>query len=303
MSALLPLFSNNILPILLAAGVGYVFGRTAHVDARTLSRVTFFVFSPCLVFQLLTENRLAGGEVFGMAILAVLVLLLIGLLSLLVGRLLRLPRPLLVAFVLASMFGNAGNYGLSFNAFAFGEQGLAYASVYFVTSGLMVYTVGIVVASLGQGSLKHSLINLFRYPTLYAVLFALAFNGLGFALPVPVARTVTILGDAAIPAMLILLGLQLGSVSWRGQLVPLTLANGLRLVVGPLVALGLVGLLGLEGAARQAGVAESAMPTAVMATVLATEFDAEPAFATAVVTTTTLLSPLTLTPLLAYLLN
>jgi predicted permease len=43
------------------------------------------------------------------------------------------------------------------------------------------------------------------------------------------------------------------------------------------------------------------MPTAVMATVLATEFDVHPAFVTTVVTTTTLLSPLMLTPLLAFL--
>ncbi|MBI3160410.1 MAG: AEC family transporter [Chloroflexi bacterium] len=303
MAALFPLFSNNILPILLAAGTGYLLGRITRIDARTISRVTFFVFSPCLVFQLLTANRLGGQAVFQMATLAVLVLVLVGLLSLLVGRLLKLPRPLLVAFVLASMFGNAGNYGLSFNAFAFGEEGLAFASVYFVTSGLMVYTVGILVASLGQGDLKYSLANLVRYPTLYAVIFALVFNGLGLALPVPAARTVDLLAGAAIPSMLLLLGLQLGSVSWRGQLVPLGMANAMRLVAGPLVAFALAGFLNLEGAAYQAGVAESAMPTAVMATVLATEFDAEPAFATAVVTTTTLLSPFTLTPLLAYLMN
>jgi predicted permease len=43
------------------------------------------------------------------------------------------------------------------------------------------------------------------------------------------------------------------------------------------------------------------MPTAVMTTVIATEFDIHPSFVTTVVTATTLLSPLTLTPLLAIL--
>ena len=51
----------------------------------------------------------------------------------------------------------------------------------------------------------------------------------------------------------------------------------------------------------KAGVIEAATPTAVLSTVLSTEFDTEPAFVTSVVFTTTLLSPLTLTPLLAYL--
>jgi predicted permease len=51
----------------------------------------------------------------------------------------------------------------------------------------------------------------------------------------------------------------------------------------------------------QAGVTEASMPTAVMTTILATEFDASPALVSGIVTATTVLSPLTLTPLLAYL--
>jgi predicted permease len=43
------------------------------------------------------------------------------------------------------------------------------------------------------------------------------------------------------------------------------------------------------------------MPSAVICIVLATEYDVEPTFVTSVVFLTTLLSPLSLTPLLAYL--
>jgi predicted permease len=43
------------------------------------------------------------------------------------------------------------------------------------------------------------------------------------------------------------------------------------------------------------------MPVAVLTTVLALEFEVEPSFVTAAVLITTLLSPLTLTPLLAIL--
>ena len=75
----------------------------------------------------------------------------------------------------------------------------------------------------------------------------------------------------------------------------------MRLLVSPVVALAMASLFQLQGPAYQAGVTEAAMPTAVMTTVLATEFEIEPAFISTVVTMTTLLSPLTLTPLLAYL--
>jgi hypothetical protein len=63
----------------------------------------------------------------------------------------------------------------------------------------------------------------------------------------------------------------------------------------------MVWIFGLTGTAYQAGVAQSSMPTAVVMTILATEYDVEPSFVSSAVFTSTLLSPLTVTPLLAYL--
>ena len=78
-------------------------------------------------------------------------------------------------------------------------------------------------------------------------------------------------------------------------------ATALRLGGGVAVGVVLAPLFGLTGVARQAGVLQAGMPSAVIATILATEFDVEPGFVTSVVLLTTLLSPLTLTPLLAWL--
>jgi predicted permease len=78
-------------------------------------------------------------------------------------------------------------------------------------------------------------------------------------------------------------------------------ATVMRLGGGAAAGLLLSPVFGLEGVARQAGTLQSAMPSAVIATILATEYDVEPAFVTSVVLITTLLSPFTLTPLLAML--
>jgi predicted permease len=80
-----------------------------------------------------------------------------------------------------------------------------------------------------------------------------------------------------------------------------TAAVGLSLLGAPAVAFALTALLGLSGAARQAGVVLASMPVAVVTTILAVEFDTAPAFVTNAVFISTLLSPLTLTPLIAYL--
>ena len=56
----------------------------------------------------------------------------------------------MAAVVLAAMLPNAGNFGLAANRFAFGDPGLAHASVFFVTASVLTYTVGVAVASLGR---------------------------------------------------------------------------------------------------------------------------------------------------------
>jgi predicted permease len=58
---------------------------------------------------------------------------------------------------------------------------------------------------------------------------------------------------------------------------------------------------GLQGAARQGNIVEASMPAAVTTTVLATEYGLDTSLVTAIVFTGTILSPLTLTPLLVFL--
>jgi predicted permease len=140
-----------------------------------------------------------------------------------------------------------------------------------------------------------------RVPAIWALVLAAALVASDSHLPVPLARTVELLSDASIPVFLVVLGMQLFGKGFKGPWGPVLFASGMRLVGGALIGLLLAARLGLDGAARQAGVLQSAMPAAVITTVLATEYDAEPAFVTSVVITTTVLCPLTLTPLLAYL--
>jgi hypothetical protein len=76
---------------------------------------------------------------------------------------------------------------------------------------------------------------------------------------------------------------------------------GISLLVAPVVALGLAGLLGITGTARQSAVILSSMPVAVITTILALEFELAPEFVTSAVFLSTIASPLTLAPLIAYL--
>jgi len=276
-------------------------GGNRSLQPRTISQITFYLFSPCLVFDLLTHSQLRNEDVLRIIGFAAAVMVLVGFCAWLAGRLLRLERRLLAAVMVSAMFMNAGNYGMPLVDFAFGEQALVYAGLYFVGMNVMTNSLGVLVASLGTKNLAQALLNLLRMPVIYAVILGSLFLSLGWALPLPVERAVNLLGKGAIPCMLIFMGMQLRTVRLQGHRRELLLVCGLRLLLAPLIAFFLSPYFGLEGYARQAGLVESAMPTAVFATILANEFEIEPAFVAAVVFVTTLLSIFTLTPLLVWL--
>lgn len=301
MNDLLTLFSNNLLPIFLAAGAGFLVARFLGVKPQAVSKITFYIFSPCLIFTLLTSGKLEGNDITQMVVYTASVVLIMGLITALIGYIMRLKKSLLVALVLTVMFGNAGNFGLSLTLFSFGEDALAYASIYFVTSAILVYTVGVVLASWGKSSLLSSLKGALKVPVIYAAALALLFNWFNWSLPLPLDRTVSLLSNAAIPVMIVLMGIQLYNSKWTRHRIALGLSNALKLIASPALAFGLGILMQMEGPAFQAGVIESAVPTAVMMTVLATEYDIHPAFMTTTVFTSTLVSPLTITPLLMIL--
>ena len=294
-------FANNILPILLLGGAGFALGKLLHIDSRSLGRVVFYVFSPVLIFDLLIQNRLKIGEAIGVISLTLCVVLSMGLITFLLGTLFKLERPALISILVTTMFANTGNYGLPLVSFAFGEQALSYAGIYFVTTTLLFYTLGVLIASLGHMNFKEAMLGLFRIPTMYAVLLAIIINAWQIQIPGPVGRAVELAAGGTIPLMLILLGVELTRVQFSGSLRAMQLSVGLRLLVAPFIALALVGLFGIQGFARQASVTEASMPSMVSATVLATEYQLDSRLVTAIVFISTLLSPLTLTPLLVYL--
>jgi predicted permease len=298
---LLTIFLNNLLPIFLIAGAGYLLSRFLKVNPRPYSQIAFNLFTPFLIFNLLTQNNLGGLDILRPMLFALVLTLLAGAITWIIGKLFKIESRTVTAMLLTTMFMNSGNYGLPVVLFAFGQASLSSASLFFVTSSILIYTLGVVIASKGSAGILKALTNLARIPAIYAIILALLFKYTGWIIPLPLERTAQLLGDAAIPSLIVLLGMQLHTNSGQIKALPMGIASIVRLVICPILAFLLIPLFGITGVARQGIILESAMPAAVMSTLIATEFDIEPSFVTAVVFLTTLLSPLTLTVLLSYL--
>jgi len=296
---LLSIFANDVLPIFIVAAVGFAVARVLKADVRTLSRITFNALSPCLVFHLLVTSSLSASDFGRMTALAVLVIVGIGLVARLVTLPLRLDRALTSAFLIVVMFSNSGNYGLPVVLFAFGRDALAHATVYFVANAVATYTLGVFLASAGRRSIGQAARGVLRVPAVWGVVAAGTVVGLGIPMPPAIMRPVELLSGAALPTMILVLGMQLERSAWPDRPALVALAGALSLVVTPLLAVGAAQLLGLTGVARQAAIVQSGMPSAVLTTILAIEFDVKPSFVTACVMLSTLASPITVTLLIA----
>jgi predicted permease len=298
---LLSIFTNNILPVLLLSGAGFILGKMLDLDARPLGRVVFYILNPALFFTLLTSTKLPADQIALMVGFATTTSLVNAGLAYLFGKLFRLERKVLIIIVLTSMCVNAGNFGLPLVSFAFGQEALAYASIFFVTNMLMLNTLGVIIASLGHLNLKGALLGLLKVPSIYAILLAILFLSTGWALPEPIGRTLSLAAGGAIPGMLILLGLELRKIEWSRNIQAMGIPVLMRLVIGPIIGLGMAAIFGLQNHARQAGITEASMPPAVMTTVLATEFNLDSKLVTATVFMSTILSSITLTFVIYFL--
>jgi malate permease and related proteins len=298
---LLSIFVSDLLPVFAIAGVGFLLARFAHVQVQTVSRLTFHALAPALVFNILATSTAESSQVGRMVLFYALVAVSAALMARLIAIPLRLDRRALTAFLLVVICSNSGNYGLPVTLLAFGREALTFASVYFVTSSMFTYTGGVFLAASGKRSVRDALIGVARIPAVYGALAAVLTMSLGIHVPAAVRAPITLLSDAAVPMMILVLGMQLERAARPERPLVAVAAVVVSLVLTPLVAIGIAHLVGLRGAAFQAGVLQTSMPTAVITTILAVEFDVVPDFVTSVVFVSTLLSPITVTLMIAYL--
>jgi predicted permease len=294
------IFAGDILPVFVIAAIGFFLARKSDVSVKTLSTVSFNALSPCLVFTQLATSTISSSKAGKVALYFFLLTAAMAVCARLAAALLRLDVETRSSFLLVTMFSNSGNYALPVILFAFGREALSYATVYFVSSAIAVYTVGVAIAA-GPRTFRRALIGIAKTPAVYALLAAGLVRVWDIAPPIAFMRPVSLLGDAAIPIMLLVLGMQLQRATVHKTAGAVAVAAALSLIASPILGILLAMLLDLSGAARQAAIVLAAMPSAVVTTVLAVEYDLDPSFATNVVFVTTLLSPFTLVFLIAYL--
>ncbi len=293
-------FIEIVLPVFLMAGMGIILRKMRQVPTGPVSQVTLYVFSPCLVFHSLSNTALSSGDLGSIAGFTIILAVLTYPLAYIVARMLKLDRETQSGFMLTTLFMNSGNYGLPMALFAFGQAGLDRAIVFFVTQATLAGTLAVFVASRSQLDIKGALTAVFKMPLVYASLAGVAANLLNLETPQTIAEPVRILGAAAVPSMLMVLGLQIGEKLSLEQTGALIATCFMRLVVSAGAAYLLTLPFGFTGLTQQVLIIMASMPAAVVNIILATEFKAKPTFVTNAVVLGTFASLITLTLLISF---
>jgi predicted permease len=193
-------------------------------------------------------------------------------------------------------FGNTGNLGLPLALFAFGAEGLGYAMIVFAVSAIFSFTFGIWVVS-GGGSLMKAL----KEPMVGATLLGTLFLWQGWRTPDFLTNTLDLIGQMAIPLMLITLGVAVARLK-PGRIAQAFVLSFVKYLVCAGVALVIGLALGLSDVPLAVLILQTATPVAVTAYLLAEKYGGDSEAVAGLVVVSTLMSVAAIPLLLTFLL-
>lgn len=283
-----------VAPVFLLAAIGYAWIRVGlEYRVQFVTQLAMTLSVPCLIFTALMKTEidpaaladlsLATAAVYGAVTVAMIALV----------RLARLePR----AYLPPMIFGNTGNVGLPLALFAFGETGLGYAVVVFAVMAVWSFTYGVWLVA-GGGSL----LKVIREPMVAATLLGALFQWQGWHTPDFLTNTLELIGQMAIPIMLITLGVAVARMKPGNLRLTIILS-----VLKSAICIGLSWYIGswfdLDPIAFAVLVLQVCTPVAVTSYMLAEKYGADSEAVAGLVVTSTLMSVLVLPGLLVLLL-
>ena len=281
-----------VIPIFSIILVGYAIGKYKKVDIQAFVDLIVYIAGPCLIFASISRSDINLTDFTTIAGAALAIILIMALATSLIFKLTNSDKK---GLYLPMVFGNTSYLGYPVALFAFGMDGLSRAVVYDMMNSLVVFSLGIYIVHH-----KNELQEAFKVPLLYAVVIGLVVNLLQIPVPDLVFTPIELIGMITIPLALLVLGYKLTEIKISAAKIAI-LASVFRIGGGVLVALAIINLLSIDGLVKDIIVLQAAMPSAVMAMILAAKYNRDASLVASVVLITTVLSMISI-PIILYVL-
>lgn len=281
-------------PVFLLAAIGWVWVRVGQeYRVRFVTQLAMTLGLPALMFTTLMQTDLPPTALTTIALATIVAYAGVTVVMLAAVRLFGLaPKTYLAPLI----FGNTGNLGLPLAFFAFGPEGLGLALVVFAVMAVYSFTAGIWMVSGGGLSLR-----LVKEPLVAATFAGALFLWQGWQTPRFLTNALDLVGQLAIPLMLITLGVAIGRFRPKAVGRALLLSGG-KIVVCAGCAWATAQWFALPPVAAAVLIVQAATPVAVTSYLLAEKYGAAAEEVAGLVVVSTALSVLALPLLLALLL-
>lgn len=283
-----------VAPVFLLAAVGFGWVKLGYeYRVEFVTRFAMTLSVPCLIFVALMGTEVDAAALASISFASLVAYAVITAAMWAVVAVGRLDRR---TFLAPLIFGNTGNLGLPLALFAFGNAGLDYAVVVFAVMAILSFTFGIWLVS-GGGSLM----KVIQEPVVFATLAGAVFLWQGWQTPTFLTNALELIGQMAIPMMLITLGVAIARLKPRALGLS-ALLSGIKvaLCVAAATAVGL--WFALEPVALAVLIVQVATPVAVTSYLLAEKYGADSDSVAGLVVTSTLMSVVTLPLILAFVI-
>ena len=285
---------NITAPVFLLALVGLIWVKLGfEYRVEFVTRLAMTLSVPCLIFVALMKTDIEPNALADLSLAAFAAYALVAAGCFAIVALARLDSS---TYVAPLIFGNTGNLGLPLALFAFGNEGLSYAVVVFAVMAILSFTFGIWLVA-GGGSI----VKVLKEPLVGATVLGGLFLWQGWETPIFLTNSLELIGQMAIPVMLITLGVAIARLEVKaiGQAVVLSVIKaGLCAGIGWAISV----YFGLSQVASAVLIVQLATPVAVTSYLIAEKYGAEAQPVAGLVVVSTLLSVITLPLILSFVI-
>ncbi len=293
MNLLLTVF-EIVAPVFILAGIGFAWVKLGfEYRLQFVTRFAMMLAVPSLIFVALMQTEIPGGDLSRFTVATIVANLGLAVVFWGIVRVLRLEQR---TYLSPLIFGNTGNLGLPLCIFAFGQAGLGYAVIFLSVTALFSFTYGIYLVA-GKGAFG----QVIRQPMVWATLLGALFLWQDWETPLFLTNTLDLLGQMAVPMMLVTLGVAIARLTTRslGQAIWLSI---LKVVVCFALGWAIASAFDLETIAFGVLILQMCTPVAVTSYLLAERFQADADAVAGMVMVSTLLSVAALPLVLALIL-
>lgn len=279
---------ENFVLILLAILIGYGLNRLRIFPedaAVILNKFVIFISLPAMILLQIPKLPFSMDIVIPV-IIAWIVMIITAILTLIVSKILDFTKEITGALMLVAVLTNSSFLGIPIINAYLGADALPFILVYDqIGTFLALSTYGIFVASYysnkSEINFQIMAVKVLTFPPFVSLIIALLFIGTPF--PDVISKVLSTLANTIVPVALVAVGLQLQLKLPSHEIKPFGIALFIKLIIAPMIAIGIVNIAGWTNLAASVSVMEAGMAPMITAGAMASLSGLAPRLSSAIV--------------------